>query len=116
MHGSSLLTQTLVLFGAALGSAWLFRIVRAPAVIGFLFAGIVIGPSGFRLIKQDAVAQFADLGLVLLLFAVGLELSPGPLIRTGRRIIIAAALQIGLTVVFGVVGIRLAMEFTWPPP
>lgn len=109
-----MLFQIVLLFGAAVLVAWLFRVIRAPAIIGFLFAGILIGPSGLRLIQQDAVSQFADLGLVLLLFAVGLELSPGPLLRTGRRIIIAAGLQIGFTVVCGVLGIRLAMEITWP--
>lgn len=114
MEGSSILTQSLVLFGAALCIAWLFRVVRVSAVIGFLFAGIVIGPSGFTLITQDNVSQFADLGLVLLLFTVGLELSPGPLIRTGRRIIIAAALQIGLTVLFGILGLRMSLTITWP--
>lgn len=97
MHGSSFLTQAAVLFGAALCIAWLFRIVRAPAIIGFLFAGIVIGPSGLRLIHAEAVEQFSELGLVMLLFTVGLELSPEPLIRSGRRLLVATLIQIGLT-------------------
>ena len=96
MHGSSFLTEAALLFGAALCIAWLFRIVRAPAVIGFLFAGIVIGPSGLRLIHAEAVEQFSELGLVMLLFTVGLELSPEPLVRSGRRILIAALLQMAL--------------------
>ncbi|GMU32200.1 MAG: cation:proton antiporter [Planctomycetia bacterium] len=96
MHGSSFLTQAAVLFGAALCIAWLFRIFRAPAIIGFLFAGIVIGPSGLQLIPSEAVEQFSELGLVMLLFTVGLELSPEPLIRSGRRLLVAAGIQIAL--------------------
>jgi len=78
------LTEIVVLFGAALLAAWLMRILRAPAILGFLIAGILIGPSGLNLIAQQDVHFFAELGLVLLLFVVGLELSVTPLVRSGR--------------------------------
>src|SRR4051812_34339619 len=97
MHDVAILQQTVLLFGTALLVAWLFRILRAPAVVGFLFAGILIGPSGLGLIAHDAVAQFAELGLVLLLFTVGVELSPRTLMQTGLRLILAACLQILVT-------------------
>lgn len=97
MHGTNFLSQTVLLFGAAIAVAWLFRVVRAPALIGFLVAGITIGPSGLGLITSDAVSQFAELGLILLLFTIGLELSPTPLVRSGRRLIIASILQIAAT-------------------
>lgn len=109
-----MLYQIVVLFGAAVAVAWLFRVLRAPAIVGFLVTGILIGPSGLRLISRDTVGQFADLGLVLLLFAVGLELSPAPLIRTGRRLIVAAALQIVFTVLAGLALIAGAFPISWP--
>ena len=98
MHDTDFLSQTVLLFGAALVVAWLFRVVRAPAVIGFLVAGVTIGPSGLGLISSDAVSQFAEIGLILLLFTVGLELSPTPLIRSGRRLVFASVLQIIATI------------------
>jgi CPA2 family monovalent cation:H+ antiporter-2 len=91
------LTAILVLFGAAWLVAWLMRALGAPAILGFLIAGIIIGPSGLKLIRQEDVHFFAELGLVLLLFVVGLELSPGPLLRMGGRMLIAAALQMVAT-------------------
>ena len=108
MHDTTFLAQTVLLFGAALTSAWLFRVLRAPSVIGFLFSGILIGPSGLRLITQESVSQFAELGLVLLLFTIGLELSPEPLIRSGRRLMSTALLQI---VVIGAIGMLAARYF-----
>src|SRR5262245_19040619 len=97
MHDQGFLPQTVLIFGAALAVAWLFRMLRAPAVIGFLVSGMLIGQSGLRLIPHDAISTFAELGLVLLLFTVGLELSPEPVIRGGSRISIAAAAQMVVT-------------------
>jgi CPA2 family monovalent cation:H+ antiporter-2 len=91
------LTAILVLFGAAWLAAWLMRTLGAPAILGFLIAGIIIGPSVLNLIGRHEVHFFAELGLVLLLFVVGLELSPGPLLRMGGRLLIAAALQMAAT-------------------
>jgi len=91
------LTQIVVLFGAALVVAWLLRLLRAPAIIGFLSAGIVLGPSALDLLRAAEVHFFAELGLVLLLFSVGLELSAEPLLRIGRRVLVAGGLQMAGT-------------------
>ncbi len=112
MTSHEILASTVTVFGAALGAAWLFRILRAPAVIGFLFAGFLIGPSGLRLITREVVGDFSELGLVLLLFTVGLELSPELLLRGGRRLIKAAGYQIVGTAV--VIGGVLAVTGTAP--
>lgn len=106
MHDTNFLSQTVLLFGAAIVVAWLFRVVRAPAVIGFLVAGVTIGPSGLGLITSDAVSQFAEIGLILLLFTVGLELSPTPLIRSGRRLVLASLLQVSATIALAAGAIR----------
>ncbi|GMU81068.1 MAG: hypothetical protein AMXMBFR47_09390 [Planctomycetota bacterium] len=86
-----------VVFGTALIATIAARIFRAPAIIGFLVAGVIIGPTGFDLIHENEVRGFAELGLVMLLFTVGLELSPAPLIQMGARLVIATALQMGVT-------------------
>jgi CPA2 family monovalent cation:H+ antiporter-2 len=106
MHESPFLSQIVILFGTAVVVSWLFRVARAPAILGFLFTGILIGPSTLNLIDQESVDQFAEFGLVLLLFTVGLELSPAPLLRMGRRVVVATALQMaGVAIVAGVLTI-----------
>ncbi len=114
MHAAHFLPQIVILFGAALAVAWLFRKLHAPSIIGFLFTGIIIGPSALKLITPESVSEFADLGLILLLFAVGLELSPEPLLRAGVRLSIAAMLQIGLTMLLGFFGLMIASSLKLP--
>ena len=97
MPHSQFLPQIVLILCAALVVAWLFRILRAPSIIGFLVTGLLLGPSGFSLIPHEDVSVLAELGLVLLLFTVGLELSPEPLIRTGRRLVLAGGLQLIVT-------------------
>lgn len=97
MHEPHVLMHVVALFGTAVVAAWLFRVVRAPSIIGYLVTGIVIGPSGLGLIPEEEVAGLAEMGLVLLLFTIGLELSPKPLLRMGKSLLIAAGLQIGVT-------------------
>ncbi|GMV99476.1 MAG: hypothetical protein AMXMBFR84_06150 [Candidatus Hydrogenedentota bacterium] len=96
-HGPEFMTQIVVLFGTALVTAWLFRLVHAPSIIGYLFTGIVLGPSALGLITSDGVGELSEIGLILLLFIVGLELSPRPLVRLGASILVATGLQIGIT-------------------
>ncbi len=98
MTEGSILRDLVVLFVTALPIVFIFQRVNVPAVVGFLIAGIVIGPHGAGLIGQTAdVDSLAELGLVLLLFVVGLELSLAQLMRLGRVIIWSGALQIALT-------------------
>ncbi len=103
MPHAELIAQTLIIFGVALLVGWAFVVLRMPAIIGFLFAGAAIGPSGLGLIPSAGVGGFAELGLILLLFTIGLELSTAPLLRIGPRLAVAAAVQISLTAVVGFV-------------
>lgn len=106
------LTDIVVVFGAALIAAWLARLIHAPAIIGFLCAGIVVGPDGFDLISHQRVHFFAELGLVLLLFSIGLELSLEPLLRMAKRLALAATIQIVVTTAVVTIGLSLAFEMT----
>lgn len=111
------LTAIVVLFGAALVVAWLMRLMRLPTILGFLLAGILIGPSGLHLIhegeEQHQIEFFAELGLVMLLFTVGLELSPAPLLRMGPRLLVASGVQIGATLLLGAVAVAAALGMKW---
>ena len=97
MDHVSLLNAAVMVFGAALSAAWLFRVVRLPSIIGFLVAGMATGPSGLDLIPQPAVGQFSEFGLILLLFTIGVELSPEPLLRIGSRLVAITLIQVALT-------------------
>ncbi|MCA9242876.1 MAG: cation:proton antiporter [Phycisphaerales bacterium] len=105
------LTDVVVLFGAGLLAAWVGRYLRAPAVIGFLLAGVALGPNALHLLERERIEFFAELALVLLLFTIGLELSPAPLLQAGARLAIAAVGQIGLTVVIFATGIAVFTDW-----
>lgn len=71
------LLNTLVFLGAAVLAVPLARLLGLGSVIGYLAAGIVIGPWGLQLVTDPgAILQFAEFGVVLMLFLVGLELEP----------------------------------------
>ena len=72
----ALVIETLTLIGASALAIALLRRIGLPAMLGYLFAGIVIGPLGLGLVAATDGPRFlAQLGLVLLLFMVGLEFS-----------------------------------------
>ncbi|MBI1318929.1 MAG: hypothetical protein GC168_08260 [Candidatus Hydrogenedens sp.] len=98
-HSPELISQAAMLFGTALTVSWAFRYLQAPTIIGYLITGLIIGPSALAFIDADAVSTFAEVGLVLLLFIIGLELSPQPLMQAGPRILMATGLQLVLTAI-----------------
>ena len=77
-----MLREGMLLFGAALAFVLLFRRFGLGATLGYLVAGAMLGPHGFHLVggASDKL-DFAELGIVLLLFLVGLELNPSRLWR-----------------------------------
>ena len=107
--------EAVIVFGTALAAAWLFRLVRLPSIIGFLVAGMAIGPSGWGLIAHDDVGRFSEFGLVLLLFTIGLELSPEPLLRVGPRLVAVTVLQIGATMAAAMAVLRLLTPLALTP-
>lgn len=95
MNGHSLLFEGSVLLGAGLVSVLLFRKLGLGAVLGYLLAGIVIGPFGFGMAGGgESKLKIAELGIALLLFLVGLELNPARLWRLRRDIFAFGTVQI----------------------
>ena len=73
----SLLAQIAIFLAAAVVAIPIFRYFRLGSVLGYLAAGIVIGPACLGLIsKVDATEHIAEFGIVLLMFVIGLELQP----------------------------------------
>ena len=76
----SVLTEAVVFLGAAVVAVPVFKRLGFGAVLGYLTAGIVIGPAGLGIIRDvDNILHFAEFGVVLLLFVIGLELQPSRL-------------------------------------
>ncbi len=83
--------------------------VRLPAVAGLLLAGAFIGPSGFGLLRDaNRIQSLAELGVVLLLFGIGLEFSLERLRQIAKTVTIGGSLQVGLTILVAVVITRCA--------
>ncbi len=77
---------------------FLFNRIHIPSIVGFLVAGMVIGPYGFQLISDlDNIAVMAEMGVILLLFTIGLEVSLERLMKMKKFLFIAGGLQVVLT-------------------
>jgi monovalent cation:H+ antiporter-2, CPA2 family len=92
------LLDTVVLFGAALVILGLCYRARISPVVGLLVTGALIGPHGLAWVREDNVERFAELGVVLLLFIIGLEFSLDRLRSFGTNFLLAGPLQVLLTV------------------
>jgi CPA2 family monovalent cation:H+ antiporter-2 len=93
------LRDLVVLFGAALVVVLVLRRLRLPTIAGFLVAGALIGPSGFAWIRDvHEIERLAEIGVVLLLFTIGLEFSLKELRRLGPVLLVGGGLQVTLTV------------------
>ncbi len=82
--------------------ALIFTRIRLPALAGFIIAGIIAGPLGFGLVTDAGnIDTIAQLGFVLLLFMIGLEIDLTKIASAGRTIIITGIVQFPLTILFG---------------
>lgn len=91
----SLLSSVAIFLGATLVAVPLFKKLKLGAILGYLIAGVVIGPSVFNLVSDPyTILQFAELGVVLLLFVIGLELEPATLWRMRNQIIFSGGSQL----------------------
>ncbi len=99
MSDISILRELVIVLTAVVSIVFLFQKLRLPSIVGFLLAGVIVGPHGFGLIRDLAqVETLAEIGLVLLLFTIGLEFSLAELRPIGRHLIWAGTLQVLLTV------------------
>jgi glutathione-regulated potassium-efflux system protein KefB len=99
-HGAEygLLLPLLVLLCATVAAAPLARRFGLSAVVGYLAAGVVIGPFGFGFFRDpQTILSIAELGVVMLLFLIGLELKLSRLKAMRRAIFIGGALQLSIT-------------------
>jgi len=102
MHEVSFLQDLAVVMIAAGIVTVLFQRLKQPVVLGYIVAGILIGPHLLELIKeQDAIKSLAELGMVFLMFSLGLEFNLRKLRRVAATALVAAPLAILLMVFVG---------------
>ncbi len=98
----TILFQLLVLLGTALVAGMIFERFRQSAILGYLLAGMIMGPSVLGIVTEDSgVPVMAELGVSLLLFAIGLEFSAKRLLRLGPIAIGGGSLQVLITLGLG---------------
>jgi len=98
VHPIPILRDLVILVAIAIPVVIAAHRLRVPTVVGFLVTGVAIGPHGLRLIAHpDSVNALAEVGVVLLLFAVGLELSVSRVMRLGREVVVGGGLQMAGT-------------------
>ncbi len=94
----SFLLQVTIFLGAAILLVPLGRRYGLATVLGYLLTGVVLGPSGFNMAGDtETVMQFAEYGVVMLLFLIGLELQPSRLWALRRPIFVLGGLQVLVT-------------------
>lgn len=113
-HGTDWLTSSLVYLSAAVLAVPLAKKLGLGSIIGYLVAGIAIGPWGLRLVTdaQDML-HFAEFGVVLMLFLVGLELEPRRLWSLRKPIFGWGSVQLAGSAAV-IAGIAMALGVAWP--
>jgi Kef-type K+ transport system membrane component KefB len=97
-----ILLQLLIIIAAAKLMAEVFERLRQPAVVGEILAGILIGPSVLGWVApSETIAVLAEIGVIFLLFTVGLETKPQAIFKVGTRAFIVAVLGVVIPFVAG---------------
>lgn len=94
-----LLHDILILLGFSVVIVFVLQRLKLPSIIGFLLTGVIIGPHGLSLIEAvEQVEILSEVGVILLLFVIGMELSIKQLVSIKKTVFIGGFLQVGLTV------------------
>jgi monovalent cation:proton antiporter-2 (CPA2) family protein len=114
---NSFLFQAFVYLSAAVVSVPIAKRLGLGSVLGYLFAGIIIGPFVFKFVgmETETVLHFAEFGVVLMLFLIGLELQPPRLWKLRGPILGLGGLQVGITTMI-IFLIGFLLGFGWKIP
>jgi len=99
---------------SAIGCGLILKFVRQPPLVGYILAGLFIGPSGLGLIDYSAeISSLAELGIILLLFIIGMELSVKAFLSVVRPAVIATMAQIMCSIFLAFL---VSFYFAWSVP
>jgi len=106
--------HTVLIVFAAFCAVGIITVLRLPAPIGYVLAGIVIGTHGLNLIAtSDEIVFLAQLGVIFLMLMIGLEFSFSTLAESRRNVLLGGGLQVGLTTLIVAVPL-IASGSSWP--
>jgi CPA2 family monovalent cation:H+ antiporter-2 len=99
MQEFTIIKDIVIILLVSIPIIFLFKKLNIPSIVGFLIAGMIIGPFGFQLISEtEKIEVMAEIGVILLLFTIGLEVSFGQLIKMRRFLLLAGGTQVILTI------------------
>ncbi len=109
-----ILTDLVIIFGLSLVVLFLCHQFRLPVTVGFIFTGILAGPHVFALVRAiHEVEILAEIGVILLLFALGVEFSFANLLQIRQSVLVAGPLQVSATSAAGLLFGR-QIGLSWP--
>lgn len=109
------LESLVVIFGVSVLVVFFLYRLKIPSLVGFLVAGIIIGPHAIGLIENiTEIETFAEIGVILLLFALGMEFSLAKLLRMKRIVFGAGSFQVGITILVTFIIAYLFLKFPFP--
>lgn len=127
MH-SSFFTEISIIIALGASISLIMRLLRQPLIIGHIITGIIAGPSFLKIIQsQETFAGLSEMGVALLLFIIGLDLSVRAFSRVGKAVFITTVAQVGVITAIGyasagalgfgrlesaIIGLGLAMSST----
>lgn len=108
------LESLVIIFGVSVLVVFVLYRMKIPSLVGFLIAGILIGPHAIGLIQNiSEIETFAEIGVILLLFALGMEFSLAKLLRMKRIVLGAGSFQVGFTIIVTVIIGYLFLNFSF---
>ncbi|OUR84015.1 potassium transporter [Colwellia psychrerythraea] len=106
--------EILAILTCAVFVVWLFRRLNLPAILAYLVAGMVVGQHGLNIVHDQVdYDHFAELGIVFLLFTLGLEFSLPRLMAMRHLVVSVGSLQVGISLlVFNIAGLFFGLSFS----
>ena len=94
MHGGSIVQDLVLLYALALVLLLIGGRLRAPVIVSLIATGVIAGPGGLALVhSEETVTVLSEIGIALLLFMVGLDLSFGEVRRLWRKVVVGGGAQ-----------------------
>jgi CPA2 family monovalent cation:H+ antiporter-2 len=110
----SILGSAVIFLAATVIAVPIFKRFRLGAILGYLAAGLVIGPQVLNLVNDPVtILHFAELGVVLLLFVIGLELQPEKLWKMRNQILFTGGGQLLISALVIALILHFVLAFTW---
>lgn len=110
---SEVFVQLSIVLAVATAVAYFMRLLKQPLIVGYILTGILVGPSALQLVSENqAFETFSKIGVTLLLFIIGLELSVAVIKRLGKVVVLTALATLSTV---GTIGYLIGLSFNFTP-